>query len=110
MSHRPQQVAKEIWRAASAAIDSEIDVERFGMVTITDVVVTPGLERATIFVRPAQGGEAVETYLNKKARRIKQQIRHSIELRRLPELVFRYDISAEQAERIEKLLDENEEK
>lgn len=106
MSHRPQQVAQELLKALGRIIQEELPLERYGLVTVTDVVVTPGLEQAKIYISAMQKGENAVDILNKKAGHIKRQLHSAVRLRKIPQLDFIEDLRPERAQHLEELLDE----
>lgn len=105
MSHRKDQVGKELLKALSRIIQGELPLERYGLITITDVVVTPGLERATIFVSALQNGRDAVSILNSRRKKLKQLLHSAVKLRKIPQLTFTFDISVERSERIDKILE-----
>ena len=76
------------------------------VVTVPEVRVTPDLRVATIFVIPL-GGKGADTILaafERNKRFLRGEIGHRIDLRNVPDLVFRLDTSFDEAERIDALL------
>lgn len=106
MSHRPQQVAKEIHKAISPLIQEVLPLERYSLVTITDVEVTGGLESAKIFVSSLRNDHTVIDVLNQRAGFFKNELKKKMKLRMIPQLFFKYDIAGEQHDRLHKLLNE----
>jgi|CXWL01.1.fsa_nt_gi ribosome-binding factor A len=107
LSHRPQQVGTEIQRALSQILMEEMPFERFGLVTITEVMVTPGLESARIYVSSLKDNHDVVENLNQRAGKLSSELRKKIQLRKMPQLIFLYDTTAEKEERLNKLFGEN---
>lgn len=103
MSHRNEQVAHELLKALSRIIQEELPTERYGLVTITDVVVSTGLEKAEIYVSTILHGRNAVEILQKKTKHIKEALHSAVQLRKIPKLEFIYDASTERVERLEKL-------
>lgn len=74
--------------------------------TITEVMPTPDLRQATVFVMPLGGGEerAVVEALNRAAPYLQSQIGRTLTMKFTPRLSFRVDVSFDEAERVERLL------
>lgn len=90
----------------------EIKDPRIGFVTLTEVVMSPDLRRATIYfslVGDAKAQSDAETGLNSAAGFIRREIGARIRLRSRPEIVFRFDGSFEHSEKISRLLKDLEE-
>lgn len=82
---------------------------RLGMVTVTDVEVTPDATRAKVYFTVLGGEEArdeAQEGLRSAAGWLRRELAQRLRLRNVPELVFRYDHSVERGERISAILDE----
>ena len=83
--------------------------ERLMQVNITDVVVNRDTTRAEIFysiLGPAEERVQVQAALDRAAGWLRSELAPVSRLRNLPQLVFAYDPSLEQGERIEALLNQ----
>lgn len=93
----------------SRLIRREVKDPRVGLVTVTDVEVSPDLEHATVYVRTVEADRPMEELLA-GLRSAGGYLRHTLgkelHLRRIPELRFEEDRSLERARRIEALLEE----
>lgn len=81
--------------------------ERLRQVTITDVVVNRDTTRAEVFysiLGPAEERATVQAALDKAAGWLRSEMAPVLRLRNLPQLVFSFDPSLAQGERIEALL------
>lgn len=112
-TNRMQSVGREVQRAISEILRTEIDDPLIGFVTVTDVEMSPDLKHARIYVS-VLGSDEEKTESMKGVRRagkfIRGQLAERVELRYVPELRFELDETAEKAQRIEELLrDEAEE-
>ncbi|GIW13127.1 MAG: ribosome-binding factor A [Tepidiforma sp.] len=78
-----------------------------GMVTITEVQVSPDLRRAVVYVShlgtEAERSEALEG-LQHSAPFLHRELVHRLSLRNVPELVFRFDPSIERGARLAELI------
>jgi ribosome-binding factor A len=78
-----------------------------GMVTITEVQVSPDLRRAVVYVShlgtEAERGEALAG-LQASAPFLHRELVHRLSLRNVPELVFRFDPSIERGARLAELI------
>ena len=104
---RMRRVDEAMREVLSAAITSELKDPRVGFVTVTAVDTSPDLRRARVYVSVL--GEESRRKLSMKAlesahgflqRRVASQLR----LRHTPQLAFVYDDTAERADRVERLL------
>lgn len=108
MSHRPLQIASLLHHAMSEIIRREVPLEQFGLITITEVKVTPGLDYAKIFFGTlhAKKAEEIETMLNTRSHYFIKLLKKKVLMRRIPEITFVYDPSGEKMDRIDRLIQE----
>ena len=96
-------------RAVVAEGVAELKDPRIGLVTVTDVRVTPDLREATVYVS-VLGSEkkrrATMAGLTSAHGVLQAKINRELSLRRTPQLGFAYDESVEQGVRMTKLIDE----
>lgn len=75
-------------------------------VTVTEVMVSPDLRNATVFVIPLGGGDSVSLLAGLK--RVRPYLRHEVakmvQLRMVPDLAFAADTTFDNASRIEEIL------
>jgi ribosome-binding factor A len=106
--HRHERVAEEIRHELGTMVAGELKDPRIeGLVTITEVRVTPDLKHARVYVsvlgtaaeqkKTIQGLEAASGY-------IRHELTERIQLRRAPEVHFVLDHSEEYGQRIDDLL------
>jgi len=95
----------------SRIIREEIDDPRLGLITLTDVEVTPDLRIAHVHVS-VYGDEAQQkismSILDRASRFLRGMLGREIDLRYTPELHFHLDTSIERGARIFELLHEIE--
>jgi ribosome-binding factor A len=106
--HRHERVAEEIRHELATMVVGELKDPRIeGLVTITEVRVTPNLKHARVFVS-VMGSEAEQKKtiqgLAAAAGYIRHELTERIQLRRAPEVHFILDHSDEYGQRIEDLL------
>ena len=106
--HRHERVAEEIRHELGIMVVGELKDPRIeGLVTITEVRVTPDLKHARVFVS-VMGTEAEQKNtirgLAAAVGYIRYELTERIQLRRAPEIHFTLDHSEEYGQRIEELL------
>jgi len=106
--HRHERIAEEIRHEVSIMIVGELKDPRIaGLVTVTEVRVTPDLKQARIFVS-VMGTDAEQAStlqgLAAAAGYVRRELTQRLRLRRGPELFWILDKSEEYGERIEGLL------
>ena len=109
MSVRVRRVAGEILKALSEVIGREHGDVTDGLVTITEVDVSPDIRNAKVFISILGGTIAkpkVVSLLNDRTIQIRSAIARKLYLRHVPALVFMLDESGERADRINKLINE----
>lgn len=110
-SQRQLRVGQEIRRILSELIIREgfIDEANFQQsVTITEVIVSPDLKNATVFVMPLGGDEEdlmIET-LQRQTYHYKSIIAKQLRTKYVPNLAFKIDKTFDQAEKINLLLNQ----
>ena len=106
---RSRRIADQIQRELSEIIRLELKDPRVGMVTITDVEVTPDNAHAKVFFtmlgEQAQV-EACTRALEHAAGFLRSELAHRIRLRTVPQLRFEYDVSVERGMKLSRLIDE----
>jgi len=103
------RVSDLIRRRLTTLLRRKVNDPRLGMVTITDVVVTPDAMRADVHFSVLGGDEAREEALEaleNAAGWLRRELGHGLRLRSTPRLVFHYDPSMERGEHIAGILDE----
>ena len=108
-SQRQQRVAEQIQRELAEFIRLEVHDPRIGMLTLTDVDVSPDLRHAKVFFTLLGGDEAradTERGLKRAAGFLRTLLAQRLKLRTTPELHFAYDASVESGARLSRLIDE----
>lgn len=104
---RTERVADAVHQCVARVIRSEFKDPRVGMITVLQVVVTPDLKHAKIYVSVLEDEKISETIkiLNKAAGFFRSQIAGSIQLRVVPMPHFIFDDSVIRGNRIEQILE-----
>lgn len=109
MSRRTDRVGEAIQALVADLLVREIKDPRIGLVTITAARVSPDLRHARVYFS-CLGDEEQRTRslrgLRSAAGFIRSQIARQLNLRTAPEVVFEFDPSLEQADRLSRLLKE----
>ena len=104
-SHRLGRINSELQNEIAKVINYELKNIK-GIVSVTRVNITPDLRYAKVYVSildNKNAGKTMET-LKKDSKFIRGRIANTINLRITPELVFEYDDSELQGERIDQIL------
>ena len=106
---RSQRVAEQIRRELAELIRLELKDPRVGMVSITEVQVTPDYAHAKVFFSSMSGEEGlpeVVAGLQRSSGFLRRELGKRIRIHTLPQLHFEYDKSIEQGARLTRLIDE----
>jgi len=101
MSKRPKMLASVIRKAIAPVILT--CPPACGIVSITDVVVSPDGTSVKIFVSALKSTDAAVTYLSGNIRDIKHRLT-GLEFRRMPDVRIEADRRGERGSRVEELL------
>lgn len=98
------RLAEEIKMKLNQIIGERFDDLNF--VTVVDVELTKDLGDAKIYVQCLTDGseEYVVKYLNGKKAYLKREIAKQVKMRKVPNLIFKYDHSLQNYNRIDELL------
>ncbi len=110
-SHRLGRINSELQNEIAHVINYELKNIK-GIVSVTRVNITPDLRYAKVYVSildNKNAGKTMET-LKKDSKFIRGRIANTVNLRITPELVFEYDDSELQGERIDQILRDIKEK
>ena len=103
---RSDRVAAQLRRSLAMAIHQNLPDEDTSFITISDVEVTRDLSVATVFINtldPSQQKLGVET-LRLNAKALRKVMSQEMNMRRVPELRFKYDASLEYGQKLESLI------
>jgi ribosome-binding factor A len=106
---RSRRIAEQIQRELSEIVRVELKDPRVGMITLTDVEVTPDGEHAKVFFtalgEPSRVDQATEG-LQHAAGYLRSQLARRLKVRVVPHLQFQYDPSVERGARLSQLIDQ----
>jgi len=104
---RPERVGDQIRTELSTLLARNVKDPGIGFITLTRVRVTADLQLARVYYT-ALGDDRVRRDTARALARalpfLRRQVASRLRLRRVPELVFQYDETVEQQERIEEIL------
>ena len=106
-TNRLGRVNEELKKVISQVINYELkNPDVTGMISVTKVKVTPDLKYAKIYVSVLNSKNLKKTMegLKESAGYIRSEVAHTVNLRITPELVFEYDDSLENGEKIDAIL------
>lgn len=104
--HRTDRINAELRRELGALVHALVRDHALPQASVSDVEVTRDLDVATVWVtalQPERSAEVVKA-LKDAAKDLRHELAHSMRMRRVPELRFKYDDSVDRGERIEALL------
>ncbi len=107
MSIRTEKVAEEIKHQVSEVLSRDLAELHLGLVTVTQVRMSPDLKQAKIYVSFLGNKETPEACIDKinyRKKQIRMHLSSRIHLRFMPELSFYHDDTTEYANRIDELI------
>ena len=107
MSIRTARVASLIKQQISETLARDIDTSGFGMLTVTEVTITPDLRVARVHVSHFNSGKTdaeILKFLEDNSRESRMAVGKSVRIKFTPELRFYIDQTLERVERLEVLL------
>ena len=105
---RSRRIAEQVQRWLVDIIRLELKDPRVGLITITDVEVTPDQKLARVFFTLLGDGTQVEETtraLTHAAGFLRSQLARRFETRGVPQLAFVYDASVERGSRLSQLIE-----
>ena len=111
MSRRTERIGEQIRAELARLLHEEITDPRIGLVTLTQVDVAPDLSNARVYWSAVQSKDSndlsnSEAGLESAAGFLRHRLARLLDLKRVPELRFRYDSSLAQGEATLSLLRE----
>ncbi len=106
---RSQRVAEQIRRELAELIRLEVKDPRIGMISLTDVEVTPDYAHAKVYFTSMTGEEGLDEILAGLRRAsgfLRRELGRRVRIHTTPELHFHYDKSLEQGSRLSRLIDD----
>jgi ribosome-binding factor A len=105
---RARRVGEQIQQILAQLIQREIKDPRVGMVTVTAVKVSKDFEHARVYISLLGDADKIASTLqglNHAAGFLRSELSHQIKLRCTPKLIFEYDASLEEGNRLSSLID-----
>jgi ribosome-binding factor A len=105
---RSRRIAEQVQRELADIIRLELKDPRVGLITITDVEVTPDHKLAKVYFTLLGEESRIEeatSGLQHAAGFLRSQLAHRFEMRTVPQLAFIYDASVERGARLSQLID-----
>ena len=105
---RSRRIAEQVQRELSDIIRMELKDPRVGMITITDVEMSPDNAHAKIFFTLLGQGSRIDEAaagLQHAAGYLRSQLAERVKIRVVPQLHFEYDASVERGIRLSQLID-----
>jgi ribosome-binding factor A len=106
--HRPDRVGDQIRQELSELLSrGEVHDPGIGFITLTRVQVTPDLQLARVFyttMGDEKGRKETAKALQRATPFFRRQVGGRLQLRRVPELEFRFDESVAHQDRIEQII------
>ena len=110
MSHRIERVNNLIRQEISELLRRQVKDPRLGtFVAVTEVVTSPDLKHAKVFVSCISSKEEKQETLNAltgASRFLRKELAKNLRLRRIPELSFHWDDSIERGDHLMRLIDQ----
>jgi ribosome-binding factor A len=106
MSVRTERVSGLIKEEISAVLAKDIDTSEYGLLTVTDVIMTPDLRLAKIYVSGYGKGKSpaeVLEFFTYHEKKLRMAIGRNIRLKFTPELKFYIDETLDRVQRLEEL-------
>ncbi len=107
MSHRNSQVSHELMKALGVIIREEISQEDYGLITITDCVVTVGLEQAKIYISTLNNPRNAVNELSRRKKHLIERLKSTVRLRKIPKITFIHDSRPEMVAHLEEIMTED---
>ena len=104
---RPRRVAEQVRQVVTAFLTEEARDPRIGLVTVTNVEITRDLTRATVSYvvhGDADQREKTQEGLEAAAVAVRRRLGSELQLRVVPEVVFKLDTGSEHMAHIARLL------
>lgn len=106
---RSQRVAEQIRRELAELIRLEVKDPRVGMISLTDVEISPDFSHAKVFFSSMRGEEGLQDILRglrNASGFLRRELGKRIRIHTLPELHFQFDKSVLEGSRLSALIDE----
>ena len=105
---RARRVGEQIQQILALLIQRELKDPRIGMVTVTAVKVSKEFDHARVFVSVLGDADKIASTLeglNHAAGFLRTELSHQLKLRSTPKLIFEYDATLAEGNRLTSLID-----
>lgn len=105
---RNRRIAQFIKEELSILIQREFPLNQYGMITLTNVDVSPDLKNAAVYITALNNknsNDKIVAELNEQAGHFRHEIAHMMTSKGVPSLRFKYDESIERAQRLTDIID-----
>ena len=105
---RSRRVAQFIKEELSVLIQRHFPLNEYGMITLTNVDLSPDLSNATVYVtamNAKDSNEKIVAAINEQAGHFRHELSQMLTTRGVPSLRFKYDESIERAQRLTDIID-----
>ena len=105
---RSRRIAEQVQRELSDILRLELKDPRVGMITLTDVEVTPDQAHARVYftlLGDTSRIEEAQSGLQHAAGFLRSELARRLKVRVVPQLHFEYDASVERGARVSQLID-----
>lgn len=105
--YKRSQRLKKLLQEEISNVLKDFKDPRVELVTVTDVIVSDDLKKATVYFSTLKKEvpSELEKILNNATGYIRRELNKVLFLKRIPELIFKYDFSIERASKISEILD-----
>jgi ribosome-binding factor A len=106
---RGQRVAGQIRRDLAELIRLEVKDPRVGLISLTEIELTPDYAHARVYFTAMGGAESVPGILDGLRRAsgfLRRELGKRVRIHTIPELHFLYDCSVEEGSRLSQLIDQ----
>ena len=105
---RNRRVAQVIKEELAVLIQKNFPMSQYGLVTLTNVDVSPDLKKSTIYITSLNMKKSRDDLINElnlQAGNFRHEISRLLTSKTVPSLSFSYDISIERAQRLSEIID-----
>jgi ribosome-binding factor A len=106
---RTSRLAEQIQRDLAEILRIEMNDRRLGLVTLTDVELSPDHSHAKVFfttIGGTEGRSACEALFATASGFLRSRLAHEMSTRTVPQLQFQFDESVERGMRLSRLIDD----
>lgn len=107
VSHKMEKIDAELEHALNRILREEVNMEQFGIITVTLVEAAKDLYSARVWISVlGADAEGALEYINRHIHKIQQALNKSVRMRHVPKISFKIDKAISSAQNVEKLFRE----